>query len=42
MQLLDKAEFRKAKEKITFYGVTWEQYDTLVSMFMDQFPVLTN
>lgn len=40
MQLLDRTELPKPEEKITLYGVTWEQYDTLVSMFMDQFPGL--
>ena len=40
MQLLDKTELPKPEEKITLYGVTWEQYDTLVSMFMDKFPGL--
>lgn len=40
MQLLDKTELPKPEEKITLYGVTWEQYDTLVSMFMDKFPSL--
>lgn len=40
MQLLDRTDLPKPEEKITLYGVTWEQYDTLVSMFMDQFPGL--
>ena len=40
MQLLDRTELPKPEEKITLYGVTWEQYDTLVSMFMNQFPSL--
>lgn len=40
MQLLDRTELPKPEEKITLYGVTWEQYDTLVSMFMDKFPSL--
>ncbi len=40
MQLLDRTELPKPQEKITLYGVTWEQYDTLVSMFMDKFPGL--
>lgn len=40
MQLLDRTELPKPEEKITLYGVTWEQYDTLVSMFMDKFPGL--
>ncbi len=40
MQILKQAELPKAEEKITLYGVTWKQYDTLVSMFMDQFPGL--
>ena len=40
MKLLDRTELPKPKEKITLYGVTWEQYDTLVSMFMDKFPGL--
>jgi Uma2 family endonuclease len=40
MQLLDRTELPKPEEKITLYGVTWEQYDTLVSMFMDKFPAL--
>ena len=40
MQLLDKTESPQPEEKITLYGVTWEQYDTLVSMFMDKFPGL--
>ena len=40
MQLLDRTELPKPEEKITLYGVTWEQYDTLVCMFMDKFPGL--
>ncbi len=40
MQLLNRTELPESEEKITLYGVTWEQYDTLVSMFMDQFPGL--
>lgn len=40
MQLLERGELPKPEEKITLYGVSWEQYDTLVSMFMDQFPGL--
>ena len=40
MQLLDRTELPKPEEKITLYGVAWEQYDTLVSMFMDKFPGL--
>ena len=40
MQLLDRTELPKPEEKITLYGVTWEQYDTLVCMFMDCFPSL--
>ena len=40
MQLLDRTELPKPEEKITLYGVTWEQYDTLVSLFMDKFPGL--
>ena len=40
MQLLDKTESPQPESKITLYGVTWEQYDTLVSMFMDKFPGL--
>ncbi len=40
MQLLDRTELPKPEEKITLYGVTWQQYDTLVCMFMDQFPGL--
>ena len=40
MQLVDQTELPKPEEKITLYGVTWEQYDTLVSMFMDKFPGL--
>ncbi|MGK7952986.1 MAG: Uma2 family endonuclease [Xenococcaceae cyanobacterium] len=40
MQLLEQSELPKPEEKITLYGVTWEQYDTLVSMFMDRFPGL--
>ncbi len=40
MKLLDRTELPKPEEKITLYGVTWEQYDTLVSMFMDKFPGL--
>ena len=40
MQLLERTELPKPEEKITLYGVRWEQYDTLVSMFMDQFPGL--
>ena len=38
MQILEQTELPKPEEKITLYNVTWEQYDTLVSMFMDQFP----
>ncbi len=40
MQLLERTDLPKPEEKITLYNVTWEQYDTLVSMFMDQFPGL--
>ena len=40
MQILKQSELPKAEEKITLYGVTWKQYDTLVSLFMDQFPGL--
>ena len=40
MKLLERTELPKPEEKITLYGVTWEQYDTLVSMFMDKFPGL--
>ena len=40
MQLQDRIELPKPEEKITLYGVTWEQYDTLVSLFMDKFPGL--
>ena len=40
MQLLNKTELPEPEEKITLYGVTWEQYDTLVFMFMDKFPGL--
>ncbi|ELS04569.1 hypothetical protein Xen7305DRAFT_00043040 [Xenococcus sp. PCC 7305] len=40
MQLLEKTDLPKPEEKITLYNVTWEQYDTLVSVFMDQFPGL--
>ena len=40
MQLLDRTELPKPEEKITLYGVTWKEYDTLVLMFMDKFPGL--
>ena len=40
MQLLERAELPPPEERITLYNVTWKQYDTLVSMFMDQFPGL--
>ena len=40
MQLLERTELPKPEEKITLYNVTWEQYDTLVDLFMDQFPGL--
>ena len=40
MQLLDRTELPKPEEKITLYGVTWRQYDTLVELFMDEFPGL--
>lgn len=40
MQLLERTELPKPEEKITLYGVTWGQYDTLVLMFMDKFPGL--
>jgi hypothetical protein len=40
MQLLDRTELPKPEEKIALYGVTWEQYDTLVSMFVERFPGL--
>ena len=40
MQLLEQTELPKPEERITLYNITWEQYDTLVSMFMDQFPSL--
>jgi Uma2 family endonuclease len=40
MQLVNRTESPQPEEKITLYGVTWEQYDTLVSMFIDRFPGL--
>ncbi|VEP12755.1 conserved hypothetical protein [Hyella patelloides LEGE 07179] len=40
MKLLNQNKLPKPEGKITLYGVTWEQYDNLVSMFMDQFPGL--
>ena len=40
MQLLNKTDLPKPEEKITLYGVTWKEYDTLVSMFMNKFPGL--
>jgi Uma2 family endonuclease len=40
MQLLEQTELPQPEEKITLHGVTWEQYDTKVSMFMDRFPSL--
>lgn len=40
MQLLQRTELPQPEEKITLYGVTWEEYDPLVSMFVDKFPGL--
>lgn len=40
MQLLDRTELPKPEEKITLYNVAWEQYNSLVNLFMDQFPGL--
>ena len=40
MQLLERTELPKPEEKITLYNVAWEQYNTLVELFMDQFPSL--
>lgn len=40
MQILEQAKLPKPEAKITLYGVTWKEYDTLVSLFMDRFPGL--
>jgi Uma2 family endonuclease len=41
MQLIGKTEqLSTSEERLTLYGVTWEEYDTLVCMFMDRFPGL--
>ena len=40
MQLLNQTELPKPQEKLTLYGVTWKEYDTLVTLFMDRFPGL--
>jgi Uma2 family endonuclease len=40
MQLLNQTELSQPQEKLTLYGVTWEEYDTLVTLFMDRFPGL--
>ena len=40
MPLLNQTELSQPQEKLTLYGVTWEEYDTLVTLFMDRFPGL--
>lgn len=40
MQLLNQTELSQPQEKLTLYGVTWKEYDTLVTLFMDRFPGL--
>ncbi len=41
MQLLDlQRSLPEAEQRVILNGVTWQQYDTLVSLFMDQFPAL--
>lgn len=39
MQLIDTKQLA-TEERLTLYGVTWEEYDTLVTLFMDRFPGL--
>ncbi len=40
MQLLNEINTLTNENRILLYGVTWEQYDTLVNLFIDQFPSL--
>lgn len=41
MQLLDsQSGLLTTESRIILNGVTWQQYDTLVTMFIDQFPAL--
>ncbi len=41
MQILNKTEsVSNREERVTLYGVTWEEYDTLGNMFTDRFPGL--
>ena len=37
---LNQTKLSQPQEKITLYGVTWKEYDTLVTLFMDRFPGL--
>lgn len=42
MLLLDPTTLEAAKEqRVTFYGVTWEQYIEISAIFVDRFPRLT-
>ena len=31
-----------AEQRLVLEGVTWQQYDALVTLFMNQFPALRN
>ena len=38
--LLERPEGYQEEQRLILNGVTWQQYENLVSMFMDQFPAL--
>ena len=38
---LNQTKLSQPQEKITLYEVTWKEYDTLVTLFMDRFPGLS-
>lgn len=39
-KLIKRPESYQAEQRLILNGVTWQQYENLVAMFMDQFPVL--
>ncbi len=40
LTLLEQTENLQTEPKLILNGVTWQQYDALVSMFIDRFPAL--
>ena len=34
------AELPEAEQRLCLEGITWQQYDALVTLFLDQFPAL--